>query len=49
MDKNIKSIILFVSLLNSVISSSYIINSFLIAIKPKNSFFCRGYDRVKVY
>ncbi|MGE7946958.1 DUF3267 domain-containing protein [Lysinibacillus sp. NPDC093688] len=44
---NIKSIILFVSWINSVISSSDIVNSFLIAIKPKNSEFCRGYYRVK--
>ncbi|MGE7688236.1 DUF3267 domain-containing protein [Lysinibacillus sp. NPDC097214] len=44
---NTKSIILFVSWINSVISSSDIVNSFLIAIKPKNSVFCRGYYRVK--
>ena len=43
---NIKSILLFVSWINLLISSSDIINSFLIAIKPKNSVFCRGYYRV---
>ncbi|MCJ8009931.1 metalloprotease family protein [Lederbergia wuyishanensis] len=44
---NIKSILLFISWINSIISSSDIINSFLIAIKPKNSVFCRGYYRVE--
>ena len=44
---NIKSILLFVSWLNLLISSSDIINSFLIAIKPKNSVFCGGYYRVE--
>ncbi|MBS4199683.1 DUF3267 domain-containing protein [Bacillus sp. FJAT-49732] len=44
---NIKPIILFISWINSLISSSDIINSFLIAIKPKNSVFCRGYYRVE--
>ncbi len=43
----IKSILLFVSLVNLWISASDIINSFLIAIKPKNSVFCRGYYRVE--
>ena len=43
---NIKSILLFVSWFNFLISGSDIINSFLIAIKPRNSLFCRGYYRV---
>lgn len=46
---NIKSIILFVCWINSVISSADIINAFLIAIKPKNSIFCKGYYQVKKY
>ena len=45
---NIKSILLFVSWINLLISSSDIINSLLIAIKPKNSVFCRGYYRVEM-
>lgn len=44
---NIKSILLFVSWINLWLSSSDIINSFLIVIKPKNSVFCRGYYRVE--
>ncbi|MFE8699809.1 DUF3267 domain-containing protein [Cytobacillus sp. FJAT-54145] len=44
--EDIKSILLFVSWINSLISSSDIINSFLIAIKPKNTVFCRGYYRI---
>lgn len=44
---NIKSILLFVSWINLWISSSDIINLFLIVIKPKNSVFCRGYYRVE--
>ena len=44
---NITAILLFISWINAVISSSDIINSFLIALKPKKSVFCRGYYRVK--
>lgn len=44
---DIKSVLLFVSWLNLLISGSDIINSFLIIIKPKNSVFCRGYYRVE--
>ena len=44
---NIKSFLLFVCWINLLISSSDIINSFLIVIKPKNSVFCRGYYRVE--
>lgn len=44
---NIKSILLFVSWINLLISSSDIINSFLILIKPKNSIFYRGYYRIE--
>ena len=42
-----QSILLFVSWINLIISASDIINSFLIAMKPKNSVFCRGYYRVE--
>lgn len=42
----IKVILLFISWLNTLISSSDIINSILIAIKPKNTVFCRGYYRI---
>ncbi|WP_420851952.1 hypothetical protein [Paenibacillus allorhizoplanae] len=45
--EDIKSILLFMSWINSLISVSDIINSFLIAIKPKNSVFCRGYYRLQ--
>ncbi|WP_081340439.1 DUF3267 domain-containing protein, partial [Bacillus mycoides] len=44
---NTKSIILFICWINTFISSSDIYNSFLIAIKPKNSVFYRGYYQVK--
>ncbi|WP_144488283.1 DUF3267 domain-containing protein [Bacillus sp. ABP14] len=44
---NIKSILLFVCLINAIISASDIYNSLLIAIKPKHSIFCRGYYKVK--
>ncbi|SOC43867.1 putative zincin peptidase [Ureibacillus acetophenoni] len=43
----IQSILIYISLLNLIISGSDIFNSFLIAIKPKNSVFCRGYYRVE--
>jgi Putative zincin peptidase len=46
---NMKLILLFVGWLNTLISSSDIINSLLIAIKPKNTVFCRGYYRIKQY
>ena len=42
---NIQSILLFVSWINLWISSSDIINSFLILIKPRKSIFYRGYYR----
>lgn len=45
--EDIKSIFLFVSWINSLISASDIINSFLIAMKPKNSVFCNGYYRLQ--
>lgn len=45
--EDIKSILLFVSWINTLISASDIINSFLIAIKPKNSEFRRGFYRLK--
>lgn len=44
---NLKLILLFVSWINTLISSSDIINSFLIAIKPKNTVYCRGYYRLE--
>ncbi|HDR6299108.1 hypothetical protein COD90_19360 [Bacillus cereus] len=44
---NIKSILLFICWINTFISASDIYNSFLIAMKPKNLFFCRGYYQVK--
>ncbi|MBK0151713.1 DUF3267 domain-containing protein, partial [Bacillus sp. S74] len=44
---NIKSILLFICWINTFISASDIYNSFLIAMKPKRSFFCRGYYKVK--
>ncbi len=44
---NIKSILLCVCWINAFISGSDIYNSFLIAIKPRNSVFCRGYYHVK--
>lgn len=42
-----KSLMLYICWFNMVISSSDIINSFLILIKPKNSIFCRGYYRLQ--
>lgn len=47
LSEDIKSILLFVSWINALISASDIINSFLIAIKPKNSVFCKGYYRLQ--
>lgn len=44
---NIKSLILFISWINLIISSSDIVNSYLILIKPNKSIFCRGYYLVK--
>ena len=43
----IKSILVCISWINLLLSFSDIINSLLIAIKPKNSVFCRGYYRVE--
>ncbi|NIK77711.1 hypothetical protein FHS15_002849 [Paenibacillus castaneae] len=42
---NMKSLLLFIGWINVIISSSDIINSFLILIKPNNSVFCRCYYR----
>ena len=39
---NIKSILLFVCWINSIISASDIYNSLLIAMKPKHSIFVEG-------
>ncbi|MFS0780242.1 DUF3267 domain-containing protein [Bacillus sp. 1P06AnD] len=44
---NITSILLFISWINAVISSSDIINSMLIMIKPRKSVFCSVYYRVE--
>ncbi|SHE13116.1 Protein of uncharacterised function (DUF3267) [Chlamydia abortus] len=44
---NIKTLMLFISWINLIFSSSDIVNSFLILIKPNKSVFCRGYYRVK--
>ncbi|MFE1243430.1 DUF3267 domain-containing protein [Fictibacillus sp. NPDC058756] len=46
---NFKIILLFACWLNSIISSSDIYNSVLIAIKPKDTVYCRGYYKVKSY
>ncbi|ULO06169.1 DUF3267 domain-containing protein [Paenibacillus sp. 19GGS1-52] len=43
---DIKSLLLFISWINLIISSSDIVNSLLILIKPNKSVFCRGYYRV---
>jgi len=43
---DLRLILLFISWINTLISASDIINSFLIALKPKNTLFCRGYVRV---
>ncbi|MGD6780981.1 metalloprotease family protein [Sutcliffiella horikoshii] len=40
---DLKLNLLFISWFNTLISASDIINSFLIALKPKNALFCRGY------
>jgi len=45
---NIKSIILFVSWINSLISASDIINAFLIAIKPNNSVFAEAISQISL-
>lgn len=42
---HIKVLFIFISWFNLIISSSDIINSFLIFIKPKNSIFCKGFYR----
>ncbi|GIO41578.1 hypothetical protein J41TS4_13360 [Paenibacillus apis] len=44
---NGKSIILFVCWINLVIAASDIINSFLIALKPRHTIFYRGHYKVK--
>ncbi|ART77155.1 hypothetical protein B4U37_14345 [Sutcliffiella horikoshii] len=44
---DLKLNLLFISWFNTLISASDIINSFLIALKPKNALFCRGYVRVE--
>lgn len=43
---DLKLILLFISWINTLISASDIINSFLIALKPNNTLFCRGYVRM---
>ncbi|MGD6902130.1 DUF3267 domain-containing protein [Bacillus infantis] len=41
-----QTLLLFVSWINFILSAADIINSFLIAIKPKGAVFCRGYYRI---
>ncbi len=43
---DLKVILLFISWFNTLISASDMINSVLIALKPKNTLFFRGYVRV---
>lgn len=43
---SIRSVLLYVSWLNLILSGSDIVNSFLIAIKPGKSVFCNGYYRI---
>ncbi len=42
-----KNIVIYIAWLNSIIASSDIINFILIAIKPNNSLFYRGYYKTK--
>ncbi|WP_187445423.1 DUF3267 domain-containing protein [Bacillus infantis] len=44
--REMQTLLLFVSWINFIISAADIINSFLIAIKPKGAVFCRGYYRI---
>ncbi|WP_019419568.1 DUF3267 domain-containing protein [Paenibacillus sp. OSY-SE] len=46
---SIKSLMLFIGWVNLIISSSDIVNSFLILIKPNKTVFWRGYYQVKQY
>ncbi|MGZ9586683.1 DUF3267 domain-containing protein [Paenibacillus marinisediminis] len=43
----IKSLLFFICWINLIFSSSDVINSLLILIKPNQSVFCKGYYRVK--
>jgi hypothetical protein len=43
---DIHILLLFVSWINSIISAADIINSVLIAIKPRGAVFCSGYYRI---
>ncbi|MGD6873630.1 DUF3267 domain-containing protein [Sutcliffiella horikoshii] len=45
--EDLKLNLLFISWFNTLISASDIINSILIALKPRNTLFCRGYMRVE--
>lgn len=47
MTGNLKSLMLFICWVNLVISSSDMINSLLILLKPNNTVYCRGYYRIK--
>ncbi|MNK29434.1 hypothetical protein D3C87_478290 [compost metagenome] len=44
---NLKAVMLFICWVNLIISSSDIINSLLILIKPNKTVYCRGYYRTK--
>lgn len=43
----IRNLLLIISWFNLIISTSDILNSFMIINKPRNSVFCRGYYRIK--
>ncbi len=43
----LQSLLLFICWINCMISSSDVINSFLILIKPNKSVFCRGYYKAE--
>jgi Putative zincin peptidase len=43
---DMKILLLFVSWINFIISAADIINSVLIAVKPRGAVFCRGYYRI---
>lgn len=43
---SVKPLLLFIAWVNGIISSSDILNSVLIAMKPRQAVFCRGFYRV---
>ena len=44
---DLRNIAVYVAWVNSIIAGADIINSALIAIKPNNSMFCRGFYKAK--